>query len=189
MTVKQLWATPVYNIDLGISKEENAELFKVLSDNKYGLPAINSRVGLFPHKSQEEAVVNLYKKINKYLSEYASDNYPANYKAKTTMSWVYNQRPGEYMNIHSHNKSVFVAVYYVSVPQNSGNLLLLDPRGGVNWINKTENSEIPKLYEEIEPQEGSLVIFPGYVLHEVRRNESQFNRMCIAHNIDCDVYV
>lgn len=187
MTVKLLWSTPVYQIDLGYSKQENSELFSILSDSKYSLPAINNRVGKFPHQSQDSLVVDLYKKINFHISEYAKQNYPLNYKARVAMSWVYNQKPGEYMNLHSHNKSVFVAVYYVRVPQNSGNLILLDPRGGVNWINKSENSELPKIYEEIEPLEGSLVIFPGYILHEVRRNESPFNRMCIAHNIDCDV--
>ena len=63
---------------------------------------------------------------------------------------------------HKHATTYGVGVYYVNAPAGkSGNLVLMDPRGGVNWVNQFSP------YKRIPVEEGMMVIHPGYLLHFV----------------------
>ena len=93
------------------------------------------------------------------------------------------REPGKNLDVHAHGGIAFAAVYYVNVPDNSGDLLLLDPRGGVNWFSETAGTNSSQIYHRIKPKAGHLVVFPGFLLHEVETNKSQDTRMCIANNI------
>ena len=70
---------------------------------------------------------------------------------------------GEYkISPHKHSTTYGVGVYYINAPEKtSGNLVLMDPRGGVNWVNQFSP------YKRIPVEEGMMVIHPGYLLHFV----------------------
>jgi hypothetical protein len=68
---------------------------------------------------------------------------------------------------HKHSTTYGVGVYYVNAPEKtSGNLVLMDPRGGVNWVNQFSP------YKRIPVEEGMMVIHPGYLLHFVEPTSS-----------------
>lgn len=82
--------------------------------------------------------------------------------------WFNDMGPGDRTSLHAHeeNDELLSAVYYVTVPENSGDLLLhKDP------------AEI-----RIHPEEGMLVLFPPDLEHEVAENRSDSNRLSIAFN-------
>lgn len=60
--------------------------------------------------------------------------------------------------MHFHEDTSFSAVYYVSVPNGSGELTLYDPRGPRPPFEHTFT---------IHPQEGDLIMFPGWLGHSV----------------------
>ena len=68
--------------------------------------------------------------------------------------------------------SLLGGVYYVSVPPYSGNLELFDPRSGFQTVcpNTVEHLVNPPFHRtvHIQPEEGLLVIFPGWLVHGVR---------------------
>jgi hypothetical protein len=71
---------------------------------------------------------------------------------------------------HKHATTYGVGVFYVNAPAGkSGNLLLMDPRGGTNWVNQFSP------YKRIPVEEGMMVIHPGYLLHFVEPNTTTFD--------------
>jgi len=83
-------------------------------------------------------------------------------------SWFNYMPPGAVTTIHSHDDDdeLLSAVYYVSVPVNSGNLI----------IHKNDGQHI------ITPQQGMFVFFAPDVVHEVSENLSAHDRLSIGIN-------
>jgi len=71
---------------------------------------------------------------------------------------------------HLHDDEQLSAVYYISVPKNSGNLLL--------YTGKTPLS--------ITPKAGLCVLFKPHIEHEVSINNSSEERLSIAFNFGCN---
>jgi hypothetical protein len=91
--------------------------------------------------------------------------------------------PGEYkMSPHKHSTTYGIGVFYVNAEKrNPGNLVIMDPRGGVNWVNQFSP------YKRIPVEEGMMVIHPGYLLHFVEptdpRNPDYEYRVAIVSAI------
>jgi hypothetical protein len=82
--------------------------------------------------------------------------------------WFNNMPPGAITTAHSHDDydELLSAVYYVAVPEQSGDLLIHE-----------ENETI-----RIQPEEGMFVFFKPNVVHEVTENLSPNNRLSIGIN-------
>lgn len=82
--------------------------------------------------------------------------------------WFNHMPPGAVTTLHSHDDDdeLLSAVYYVLVPENSGNLLI------------HEHSK----RHVITPREGMFVFFAPDVVHEVSENLSRQERLSIAIN-------
>jgi hypothetical protein len=85
-----------------------------------------------------------------------------------TGCWFNHMPPGAVTTLHSHDDldELLSAVYYVSVPENSGSLIIHDH--GARY--------------EIEPEEGKFVFFAPDVAHEVSENKSARERLSIGIN-------
>jgi len=83
--------------------------------------------------------------------------------------WFNAMGPGHRTAPHHHdeNDELLSAVYYIRVPENSGDLIL-----------HTAGKSI-----SIHPQEGKLVLFAPALLHEVTTNLSAELRLSVAVNI------
>lgn len=82
--------------------------------------------------------------------------------------WFNSMQSGDVTQPHTHDDDdeLMSAVYYVEVPENSGQLLL-----GV-----AKNQLI------VEPEAGKLVMFKPNVVHEVTKNMSAHHRLSIGMN-------
>ena len=91
---------------------------------------------------------------------------PAN--ALKTGFWFNAMGPGHVTSPHHHdeNDELLSAVYYIRVPENSGELILYADGRPIR----------------IHPQEGRLVMFPPTLLHEVTVNRSPELRLSVAMN-------
>ena len=102
-------------------------------------------------------------------------------------SWVTYTNKYEFNTPHDHNDNTVIGVYYINAPENSGDLLLHDPRGANNFISKFEINTSGQLvsgrnYYRIKPKTGSLVLFPSYIVHSVEPNMSDEIRRSLAIN-------
>ncbi len=82
--------------------------------------------------------------------------------------WINDAYPGQRTSLHDHVEydELLSGVYYVSVPDHSGNLILYD-------------KDMPV---EVVPQEGMFVFFSPDILHEVAVNQSEGRRISIGMN-------
>jgi uncharacterized protein (TIGR02466 family) len=87
--------------------------------------------------------------------------------------------PGGCDTPHNHPVSALTAVYYVAVPKNSGDILLHDPRGGIDYSWWSYN-ERRRPFVRITPKTGTMLIMPGYLVHSVEANLSRMPRISIV---------
>jgi hypothetical protein len=82
--------------------------------------------------------------------------------------WFNYMLPGAVTTLHRHDDDdeLLSAVYYVSVPENSGNLVLHQAEDVL----------------EVTPEAGMFVFFPPDVAHEVTQNYSERARLSIGFN-------
>jgi uncharacterized protein (TIGR02466 family) len=91
-----------------------------------------------------------------------------------------------YNNVHNHPNSLLSGVYYVQVQDESGDILLFDPRKQA-WVMQpdfSERNQMNSSVHSISPEAGTLIIFPSWLDHGVGQNLSEADRISIAFNIN-----
>ena len=91
--------------------------------------------------------------------------------------WFNDMPPGASTTLHTHDDDdeLLSAVYYVYVPEDSGNLIIYDDsRSG-------DNKKI-----EIQSKTGDFIFFRPDVRHEVSKNNSSEHRLSIGINFGQD---
>ncbi len=170
------WVTPIWEIDTGLSSDYNARLLYDLKT--FGKKSYNIWNEDIPSLGPLKA------KIMEALSNTVKDYFPSYYPYNPVIynGWVQFHKKGDMLHLHDHGGVIVACVYYVKAPEDSGDLLLVDPRGSVNWDWESDGFDGAK-YKRVKPKEGKLVIFPGYVMHAVDPNNSTEERVSIAINI------
>jgi hypothetical protein len=86
---------------------------------------------------------------------------------KTDHIWGQIHRPLESTNTHNHGLSPYAWVYYVNVPEGSGDLTF-------QFFDRFKYS--------IPPEENALIIFPGWMNHSVSKNRGKDIRISVSGN-------
>ena len=94
----------------------------------------------------------------------------------------------DYNLAHIHGNCEWSFVYYVKVPKNSGNLVLVDPRirrapSDVRGLIKNHDNLFNYDIFEAPLIQGNLILFPGWLDHYVQSNLSKQPRISIAGNV------
>ena len=100
--------------------------------------------------------------------------------------WANINYPGNANRPHLHPNSLFSGVYWIKAPEKSGNLMLYEPRPGVQCTmpNRKEVELPPELWREVhyEPRAGTCIMFPSWLWHEVKPNQSNDIRISVSFN-------
>ena len=100
--------------------------------------------------------------------------------------WANINYPGNSNRPHLHPNSLFSGVYWIKTPMKSGNLMLYAPRPGTHTTmpNRKEGKLPSQLWREVhyEPIAGRCVMFPAWLWHEVKPNESNDTRISVSFN-------
>lgn len=181
VTRNDWWVTPVWQIETDFNKNFNEKLLSELKNyytKKTNTPTEEDNIW--------EMTTPCVKEINKYILEmvsdlthdYVSPNYDK-FEYQHTKGWVNYHLPGQSMPVHGHGGSKITATYYVQAENNCGDLLLVDPRGGVDWDKENDGVNGAK-FKRISPKESMLVFFPSYVMHYVDINKSKNIRISLT---------
>ena len=88
---------------------------------------------------------------------------------------------------HNHTGAVISGVYYLKVPKNSGNIIFKHPCNdfmAYAWPNK---KIVPNNYScsqwFLNSEENKLILFPGWLKHQVEPNMSKKDRISISFNL------
>lgn len=172
VTKQELWATPVWEVDTGFDTQFNIKLVEEFPNNKQAGFQFNLWDCNTPHITKLKQCI-----MDVVTKEVRVKN------LSLSRGWVNKQCPGKPLVIHDHSPAVVAAVYYVNCPENSGDLLLVDPRGSINWERIPEGNVSNVKHQRIKPVASKLVLFPAYILHMVEVNNSAENRISISTNI------
>lgn len=103
-------------------------------------------------------------------------------EAKATGMWSNVNNDGHFNHTHAHPGSKMSAVYYVEVPENSGNICFKRPDvQEYCFVPETDTDFTSRLFC-IKPVPGMGIVFPSYFDHYVEQNRSGERRISIAFN-------
>ena len=100
--------------------------------------------------------------------------------------WANINYPGGFNRPHLHPNALFSGGYWIKTPVKSGNLMLYDPRPGIHTtMPNRKNGKLPsQLWREVhyEPIAGRCIMFPAWLWHEVKPNQSNDTRISVSFN-------
>jgi uncharacterized protein (TIGR02466 family) len=99
--------------------------------------------------------------------------------------WANKTPKGGYIDSHLHGNMPFTAVLYVDASPDQGNLIIENPLEMVLMTQPISPDIKYPLGEEIAVSSGDLVMFPGYIRHSVKPNNSNKPRLILGFNIGC----
>ena len=185
--VHELWPKPIFEnyIPVNATWVEIAKNLKYerMSSNNGNITVDKYILNKFPDL-EKEILKQVYLFTEKYLKIINTEFYFLN-------SWVVEHLTGDFAQPHHHKNSLLSGVYYLKVEKNSGDInfikgyneqeifpLAITPNySEYNYVN---GSEI-----KLSTHNGTLIIFPSNLLHEVKVNENNLARYSLAFNIFC----
>jgi len=101
-----------------------------------------------------------------------------------TGCWANIAAPGAATRMHSHPNNVLSGVYYVKVQPGADAINFHDPRPQAAIIRPlvTELTAYNTDQVVVQVEEGSLVIFPAWLMHSVDPNLSDRHRISVSFN-------
>ena len=131
----------------------------------------------------EHNCLNLLTEINYQMScffdamNFESDHMSYKYIA----SWFAKFNQGDYAHVHTHLASDFSGVYYYKNTRKHSGLFFqcTNPNIAANII----TNPIYGQSEEIAVEQGDMLLFPAYVPHGVKTNETDDDRVSVSFNI------
>jgi uncharacterized protein (TIGR02466 family) len=99
--------------------------------------------------------------------------------------WMNINREGHFNVRHVHGNSIFSGAYYVQAPYGSGGIKIFDPNPVRDCFHAPYQVIDSKncFYHEADSVAGRVLIFPGYVPHEVAENRSGEVRISMSFNV------
>jgi len=109
--------------------------------------------------------------------------------------WANVSRTGDFNNLHAHPGNVWAAVFYLDDGAGeggrAGTLYLEDPRFPMIAMRNPALRMLgadgkPQLSQvDLRAKTGTMIVFPAWLRHGVRRHNGTGTRISIAMNIDC----
>jgi uncharacterized protein (TIGR02466 family) len=195
--IHDVFPTRIYTVDVADYELLNKNLIKIIDEERdlYGSRNISNKSGGHQTKDgkfldapdceyKSRVLLEMTRAIESFSSDMNVDL--ENFAVRCQESWANINVRGSGNMSHVHPMTHWACVYYVYVPENAGMFLINDPRGGIPQMYSMPyiNDESPYKNDKLEPDtpEGRLLIFPGWMSHEVSPNMSDEKRYTIAAN-------
>lgn len=122
--------------------------------------------------------------IIKHVTNYFEDLGNKNVDFEIIDQWANINPPLSSNTVHHHGGCDFSGVFYVSVPEQSGDLIIHNYNAPINnIIDIFPNASHCPTGHVLTPEQGVIILFPGNTLHSVSTNKSNKDRISIAFNI------
>ena len=183
---EMLWPTPIV-----MAKPFSEEFIdRLREDVKYllkdGAPGTKNQTDLWSLPDLPETMIKVKEKklelMEKYYRPLVEMPFPVFTASKGYFRYV--SESGIYrITPHKHGNTIGVGMIYVTCDErNPGNLVMMDPRGGVNWTNQFT------AFKKVKVEEGLMLIHPGYLLHFVEPSNPDLgmhygNRLAIVSSL------
>lgn len=171
--------------------EDHKEIFlNEVNSFKEKNPTIQrSNVGGYqspPNLQQLSKLRPLYEYICKMASKACEDLDFIQCDIAITSAWLNINDSRQCMNFEHIHKHVFSGVFYLNVPERSGNLCISNLAINRMWdgsLLAIRKNEYTAERISIEPIEGNILLFPSYLPHYVETNDHDEDRISISFEI------
>ena len=190
MITEYYFPTPVYIKEIPNAVELNHYLEKqILKWNKEDPKGVSKTNAGGWHSTTDMNKKQEYDPLSKELFNMQDEIFQKEYltmKPVLGNMWANINPPGGFNRPHLHPNSLFSGVYWIKAPKKSGNLMLYEPRPGAQCTmpNRKEEKLPSQLWREVhyEPKAGTCIMFPSWLWHEVKPNESNDIRISVSFN-------
>jgi uncharacterized protein (TIGR02466 family) len=192
-----LFPTPVTVFDLPGREERDRELCACLLAEEARVPSLqvsnyggwHSRRDLHerPDTAWRELMQTLRACTRRVVSALAAPGQAADaVDVRVVHAWAMIMRAGDYTILHDHGEADWSCVYYPDVGDpategDAGALALNDPRHGVR--RPLPDLDLYPATFALAPRRGTLVVFPGWLQHQVLTYTGQRPRISVAANL------
>ena len=182
------WSTNILDL------VDNHNLIDLAYETKQKDKGIEISNSLGYHSSYLDVSDNADPRLNKLLNEVISliksileEKFYKDPKSKlfSMDSWININPKYAYNKQHIHGGNVILSmVYYAKVPKDSGAFYFKCPSARSDKLSslRIDKDNIFSSYNERLPDEGDLIIFPGWIEHGVNQNMSDSDRISYAFN-------
>jgi len=192
MSVNGIFGLPFYHSNIENRKLLNDQLYNV-----YHQIESNNGFDYYPGYSPshllsgfQKNILELYdcshfeneirKHIAAYLRDIRSDVTLDNTDHKI-QAWMTVNKKNHYAMVHSHGTTDLAGVYYLKSIPKGGRIFFRSPLKQLS--NSRCFTQIPEVITHT-PDEGKILIFPGWLEHGVETSESDDIRISIAFNVN-----
>jgi len=183
LNVIPLFSSPLVICEIEEDFSNLSEKIKTLqyksADNEHKASSISVTKNLFDDFSREREV------LDSIFTEFKNQVL----KLKTTQfvmfsSWATKLEAGGYALPHNHGNSYYSGVLYLDDYYEGGGLKFVNTFKPSHFsLNDPEEwNTLNSGSWEISPSKNKLIIFPSYLFHSIRKNESTTDRYSIAFN-------
>jgi len=103
--------------------------------------------------------------------------------------WMNRNSTGSEVIAHNHAPYVLAGVLYLKADKDMGNLVFENPNSLVASMQPYDYQrpeDVPEWLEtSIEIQTGDLILFPGWLRHKTRKNNTNDYRYAVSFNVGC----
>jgi len=187
--VKDIFPTPIWVVDLAEDKAKsfNAELKRViydLTEPRREIP-IGSTWQTEPMLQKRPEFAEFSQLVRQAAKGALSFLQVEHDGFEITGCWANINPRGGLNSAHTHPNNYLSGVYYVSLPEEKGQIVFADPRPQAMTMMPTTKQWNKYVGNEIklEVKEGRFVLFPSWLVHSVPVNRSEEHRISISYNI------
>ena len=188
MKLQGLFITPVFTMDIENDYNLVEKLYDLKKRDAIGSPKSNvngwhSKEDLYLHDDFKEITQDIM-----YHSQQCFHALSVNdkYTPEMTGLWGMINPPGARNNVHTPPLNYLSGVLYLKVPENSGNIVFIEPRPQAEVFDPPKKSDLlPNLAHTVqwEAKEKNLIFFPSWLQHEVQQNNSNQDRVIMSFNL------
>ena len=186
MIIEKFFPTIIYGKDVQLNNNQLAQDIINWSNQDKGVEKTNYKgwhsTTDMANKPEYQQLVTELMKMQKEIYE----NEHLDRHARLGNMWANINPPGGMNQSHIHPNALFSGVYWIKAPQKSGNLMVYDPRPGVQMAmpDRKQDKLPPEYWREVhyEPRAGTCIMFPAWLWHEVKPNQSNDIRISVSFN-------
>lgn len=202
MTIRQLFATPVYEASLTPDRafeNFNADILAACEAlaaedgagrawcraNGYG--GYTSYASLADLPTRMSVFGDLKRRLDRHVRAFAEtlDYDLGGGRLVLDSLWVNILKPGAGHSGHVHPHSVISGTYYAAAPKGSGALRLEDPRLPLMMAAPPRRAEAPeaaRAFVHLAPEVGTLYLWESWLRHEVIPSRARSPRVSVSFN-------
>ena len=175
----------LFTVKIAIGEVENKDINRLFEEDAYNIKKqiVQNNVtewngdtfSTLGYKLQpDENMTKLLEHISQSVYELADKT---DFAVELKDFWFNVASPGQFQEFHTHENCHYSFVYYVKAPENSGDISFFNPIRG----DYTPDFDTG-VAKNFTPKEGMFIVFRSNLMHMVKKNLSDQDRISISGN-------